>query len=171
MTFKTVANVRRTWAPIGKTPLFKHSYRRDRISVISSITVSPSGKRLGLYFRFHTINITGVEVIRFLRHLLRHLRGPVVLLWDGGTIHRRVIVQDFLRKHKRLHVHRFPSYAPELNPDEFVWTKAKHALSNGAPQDITRLGTRLRRSIHRIRGSQRLLWSCIHASDLPWPRA
>jgi transposase len=95
----------------------------------------------------------------------------VVLLWDGGTIHRRVIVKDFLRKHKRLHVHRFPSYAPELNPDEFVWTKAKHALSNGAPPDIATLGTRLRRSIHRIRGSQQLLWSCIHASTLPWPRA
>ena len=133
--------------------------------------MSPSGQRLGLYVRFHTINITGVEVIRFLRQLLRHLRGPVVLLWDGGTIHRRIIVHDFLRKHTRLHVHRFPSYAPELNPDEFVWTKAKHALSNGAPHDITQLGTRLRRSIHRIQGSQRLLWSCIHASDLPWPRA
>ena len=75
------------------------------MSVISSITVSPSGQHLGLYFRFHAINITGVEVIRFLRHLLRHLRGPVMLLWDGGTIHKRVIVQDFLRKHTRLHVH------------------------------------------------------------------
>ena len=91
-------------------------------------------------------------------------------LWDGGAIHKRVIVQDFLRKRTRLHVYRFPSYAPELNPDEFVWTKAKHAQSNGAPQDISQLGTQLRRSIHRIRGSQRLLWSCIHASDLPWPR-
>ncbi len=59
--------------------------------------MSPSGKRLGLYFRFHTINITGVEVIRFLRHLLRHLRGPVVLLWDGGTTHRRVIVERPVR--------------------------------------------------------------------------
>ena len=70
-------------------------------------------------------NSGGPLFIRFLRHLLRHLRGPVALLWDGGTIHRRVIVHDFLRKHKRLHVHRFPSYAPELNPDEFVWTKVK----------------------------------------------
>ena len=41
---------------------------------------------------------------------------------------------------------------------------------NFTPQDISELGTPLRRSIHRIRGSPRLLWSCIHASDLPWPR-
>ena len=111
-----------------------------------------------------------MEVIAFLRYLLRHLRGVVVLLWDSGAIHRHAIVRNFLRKHKRLHVHPFPFYAPELNPDEFVWTQAKRALSNGAPSDIATLETRLRRSIHRIRASQPLLWSCIHASDLPWPR-
>lgn len=133
------------------------------------MTVSPSRQRLGLYFRFHAANITGVEVIGFLRLLLRHLRGSVVLVWDGGTIHRRVMVKTFLLQRKRLHTHRFPSYAPELNPDEFVWTQAKRTLANGAPKDMTELGGRLRGAIHRIRNSQRLLWSCIHASELPWP--
>lgn len=166
--FLIIPNVRKTWAPIGNTPIVRYNYRRDRISAISAVTVSPSRKHLGLYFRLHTANITGVEVIGFLRHLLRHLRGPIVLLWDGGTIHRRVIVKEFLQKHKRLHTHRFPAYAPEVNPDEFVWTKAKNALANGLPQDITKLGRRLRRTLHRVRGSQRLLWSCIHASELPW---
>lgn len=153
---------------MGKTPIFRHSYKRDRISAISAITVSPKQRRLGLYFRFHAINITGVEIIRFLRHLLRQVPGPIVLLWDGNPIHRRVIVKEFLRCHRRLHVHWFPPYAPEINPDEFVWTKAKHALSNGAPKDITDLGSQLRSSVHRVQNSQRLLWSCIHASDLPW---
>jgi transposase len=110
-----------------------------------------------------------VEVIGFLRHLLRHLRGAVVLLWDGGTIHKRVIVKEFLCRHQRLHVFPFPAYAPEINPQEFVWTKAKHTLSNGAPKDITELGRRLRGSVHRVRDSQKLLRSCIHASELPWP--
>jgi putative transposase len=161
--------VRKTWAPVGRTPIFRHRYSRDRISAISAVTVSPSRKRLGLYFRFHTINITGVEVIAFLRHLLRHVRAPMVLLWDGGTIHRRTIVKEFLRHNRRLHVHRFPAYAPELNPDEFVWTQAKNSLANGAPKDVVELGRRLRHTMHRIRNSQRLLWSCIHASELPWP--
>lgn len=125
--------------------------------------------RLGLYFRFHGVNITGLEVVGFLRHLLRHLRGPVVLLWDGGTIHRRTLVKEFLRRYKRLHVHRFPPYAPELNPDEFIWTQTKNTLANGAPQDLAELGRRLRAAIHRVQHSQRLLRACIHASDLPWP--
>lgn len=109
-----------------------------------------------------------MEVIEFLRHLLRQIPGPLVLLWDGGTIHRRAIVKAFLRQHQRLHAHRFPPYAPELNPDEFVWTKAKNALANGAPKDMVELSCRLRRAMQRVQNSQPLLWSCIHASDLPW---
>lgn len=158
----------KTWAPRGHTPLLRHSYKRDRISTISSLTVSPTSRRLGLYVQFHTTNITGVEVVQFLRHLLRHLRGPVVLLWDGGSIHKRTIVRDFLHRRPRLHVYPFPAYAPELNPDEFVWTKAKRALSNSAPKDLRDLQHHLRRSTQRLQRSQRLLWSCVFASGLPW---
>ena len=53
------------------------------------MSVSPQRTRVGLYMHVHPDNITGTEVVLFLRHLLRHLRGPVVLLWDGGSIHRR----------------------------------------------------------------------------------
>src|SRR5579863_7592160 len=160
--FLPIPNVRRSWAPLGQTPIVRHRYKRDRISAICALTVSSNRKRLGLYINFHTINITGVEVIGFLRHLLRHLKGDVVLLWDGGFIHRRVIVKDFIEQHRRLHVFRFPAYAPEINPAEFVWSKAKCALSNSAPDDLRELGTLLRRSIGRIRGSKQLLHSC------PW---
>jgi len=153
---------------VGVTPILRHSYRRDRISTISSLTVSPTRRRLGLYVHFHPSNITGVEIIGFLRHLLRHLRGQVVLLWDGGPIHKRRLVRAFLRQQKRLHVYGFPAYAPELNPDEFVWTKAKHDLANGVPHNLDELKGHLRRSIRRIQRSQTLLWSCIFASDLPW---
>lgn len=119
---------------------------------------------------FHTTNLTGVEVVTFLRHLLRHLRGPVVLLWDRGPIHKRTLVRDFIQRQPRLHVYPFPAYAPELNPDELVWTQAKRDLSNSAPPDLRDLRRNLHGSIRRLQRSQRLLWSCIFASDLPWPR-
>lgn len=160
----------KTWAPRGHTPLLRHSYKRDRISTISSLTVSPAYRRLGLYVHFHPSNITGVEVVTFLRHLLRHVRGSVVLLWDGSPIHKRALVRVFLQRHPRLHVYPFPAYAPELNPDEFVWTKARRDLSNSAPTDLRDLTQRLHRSLRRLQRAQRLLRSCIFASDLPWPR-
>lgn len=154
---------------MGCTPQLRHSYRRDKISAISGVAVSPRRHRLGLYVQFHRQNITGTEVVGFLRHLLRHLRGPVVLLWDGGKIHRRTDVTAFIRHQPRLQVHAFPGYAPELNPDELVWTKAKQDLSNSTHHDVNQLRVHLRRSLRRLQQSQRLLWSCIRGCELPWP--
>jgi len=160
--------VGRTWAPVGQTPILRHSYRRDKVSVISALTVAPRRRRLGLYFDLHVHNITGTEVITFLRQLLRHLRGPIVLFWDGGKIHRRRDVHAFLQRHPRLAVHRFPGYAPELNPDEFVWAKAKQELTNSAHENLVPLSLHVVRSLQRIGRSQSLLRSCIDASALPW---
>ena len=160
--FLLIPTVRRTWAPRGKTPLLYHSYRRDRISTISAPTVSPRRGRLGLYVGFHRKNITDVEVAEFLRHLLRHLHKPIVLLWDGGSIHRRRLVKEYpAGSHSRLHVYRFPAYAPELNPDEYVWTQSKHSLANATPRDIDELGQDLRKALGRIGRSQQLLKACL----------
>jgi transposase len=167
--FLLIPNVRKTWAPVGRTPTVRHSYQRDKLSAISAVSVSPQRTRVGLYMHVHPDNITGSEVVLFLRHLLRHLRGPVVLLWDGGSIHKRQDVTAFLSHHPRLTAHRFPGYAPELNPDELVWTKMKNDLANGAPEDLRQLGAQVQRSFRRLHGSQKLLWSCIFGSDLPWP--
>jgi transposase len=166
--FLLIPTVRRTWAPKGQTPVLRHSYRRDRISTLSAITVSPRRYHLGLCVQFHRRNITGVEVVGFLRQLLRLLAGKVVLVWDNGPIHRRLLVREFLRRHHhRLHVYPFPAYAPELNPDEQVWTQAKAELANSTPHNIDQLDQQLRCSLHRIGASQALLWSCIMGSDLP----
>ena len=131
--FMLIPTVRRTWAPRGQTPVLRHHYRRDKISAISAVSVSPSRQRCGLYAHFHLDNITQVEVALFLRLLLRHLNGHIILLWDGGSIHQGPAVDAVLARHPRLHVERFPGYAPELNPDEFVWNNLKLQLANGAP--------------------------------------
>jgi transposase len=166
--FLLIPVVRKTWAPAGQTPILRHSYRHEKVSTIGSVTVSPGRQRLGLFVKFHAHNITGREVIGFLQHLLRHLRRHVVLVWDGGPIHKRADVKAFLEKTRRLHVYRFPGYAPELNPIEYVWTHGKRDLSNSTYEDTDCLGSHLRRSIGRVRSSQQLLQSCIEHSELPW---
>ena len=160
----------RTWAPKGSTPIVRYVYKQDRISAISALAVSPKRRRLALYLHLRTRNLTGLDVRAFLTHLLRHLRGPIVLLWDRGTIHRRREVTQWITAHPRLRVEPFPAYAPELNPAEYVWNQADRALANGAPMDLVQLHSRLQHSVRRIRRSQTLLWSCIYASDLPWTR-
>lgn len=167
--FLLVPTIRRTWAPRGRTPVLVTAGHWTKVSAISALTVSPKHRRLGLYCQFHPKkNIRAAQVIRFLRHLLRHLRGPIVLLWDRGQQHRAGAVARFLQTRPRLHTYFLPAYAPELNPDELVWNHMKRAMANSVPRDTADLRRRLHRPFARLRGSQRLLRSCIRASELPW---
>ena len=146
----------------------RHRYRHDRLSVCSGLAVSPKRRRVALYLRCRPRNFSGLDIRAFLQHLLRHLRGPVDLLWDRGSIHRRREVRVFLADHPRLDVNYFPAYAPELNPAEYVWAQADHELANGTPDDLRDLRHQLDGATRRLRRYPNLLWSCIYASDLPW---
>lgn len=163
-----IPNVYRTWALRGVTPILEHSYRRDRVSAISAITVSPRRRRVGLAFQLFPRNITGLEVVGFLRNFLRDYPGNIELLWDEGTIHKRVIVREFLQRRPRVHVHSFPTYAPELNPDEFIWNRSKKTLANFCPQTLDELGFKVRETLLKISRSEHALRSCVKQSELPW---
>src|SRR5881628_80496 len=109
--------------------------------------------RCGLYIHFYPgSNLTHIEVAVFLRALLRQLRGHVIVLWDGGSIHKGPDVRALLTRCPRLHVEPFPGYAPDLNPDEFVWTHFKATLGR-----ITK----------KAQKRPELLRSFITASELP----
>jgi transposase len=165
--FLLIPHVAKTWAPVGQTPVIHHRYRRDKISVISGVSVSPKRQRLGLFYQLYFQNIGQEEVCEFLRHLLRHLRGPVIALLDNSRTHHGGPLDDLLRQHPRLLIEHFPSYAPELNPDEGVWSQSKSDLANGRPDNIEELVQDLIRSIDRIRRSPAKLRGCILQSDLP----
>jgi transposase len=165
--FLLIPSVRRTWAPRGQTPLLRCWQRHDRISAISGLSVSPRRQRLGLSFQLHDDNLHAPDVCAFVRHLLRHLPGPVIVVWDNGKIHKGPVVRALCAAFPRLHLEALPAYAPELNPDEGVWTLAKGALANGRPDSRPTLRTDLVATLLRTRRSQQLLRGCFTQSDLP----
>ena len=102
----------------------------------------------------------------FLWYLLKHLRGHVIVVWDGTAIHNRKGLQAFCHPYPRLHLEKLPAYAPELNPIEAAWHATKHPLANGQPDNIPQLGRALLASLRNARASQRVLRGCIRQSDL-----
>ena len=76
--------LRRTWAPCGITPTFSVRTRsHEKVSGIGALVVSPRRRQITLALALYPrLNIRGPQVLRFLRHLARHVRGPVVLVWD-----------------------------------------------------------------------------------------
>jgi transposase len=137
--FMLTPTVRRTWAPRGQTPQVDAWDRRDRISAISSITVSPKNRTLNLYFDLlpDNTNVHGEDIVDYLQRLRSQLGGgPLTILWDGSRVHRCAAVRAFLAKHPDIYTVRLPAYAPELNPDELVWAWTKYSrLGNLAAQN------------------------------------
>jgi transposase len=166
--FMLTPTVRRTWAPVGCTPLIRHHFANERISVISGISVSPTRKRLGLFGMFFYDNIGRDEVAAFLRQVLRHLHGHVIALLDNSNTHRGGLLRDLCRRVPRLHLGYFPSYAPDLNPDEAVWGLLKGKLANGRPDDIRELEEDLQKEFRQLARSQSKLRGCIRQSELPF---
>ena len=160
---------RRTWGPEGQTPRIPYSYKHDRISALAVLTVSPIHRHIGLYARFQQDNFKATHVAPFLRQLLRHLPGPVILLWDRGQIHKGPAIRQVLSDNPRLHTEFFPKYAPELNPAEQVWNEFKGRTANSLPLDKQDIRNSLHANKRRVQRSQDKLRSLILASELPSP--
>jgi transposase len=140
------------------------------MNLIGAICVTPAQRKLKLHLHSHRQPISGEQVIVFLEYLLQAIPGPIVMVWDKHPIHRRRKVKDWIACHPRIHVYEFPTSAPELNPMEFVWTQISEYTASTAPHNGVELRTHVYAGIARTRRSQRRLWACIFASDLPWER-
>jgi hypothetical protein len=109
------------------------------------------------------------HVLAFLKALRRHLRGPVVLLWDRLTAHRGGRVQEYLAGWPSLHQEYLPAYAPELNPIEYLWSWLKRSdpLANSCPQTVEEITSTVCQGIESVPANQSLLHGCIRATKLP----
>jgi transposase len=168
--FMLTPSERRTWAPRGRTPILDAWDRRDRISAISSITVSPRNRRLNLYFDLlpDNTNVHAEDIVAYLRQLKARL-GPLTVIWDGSKLHDKSrLVRAFLAEHPEIKTERLPAYAPEMNPDELVWAWTKYGrLGNLAAANTDWLRAYIINEMAYVRKHPELLASFIEKTHLP----
>jgi transposase len=101
-------------------------------------------------------------VVDFLGHLLRHLPGKLLMVWDGLPQHRAGLVGEFIRAQRgRLAIEWLPGYAPELNPLEYtcVWRIADSGEISNSPHTGRRGGSATMMFANRISSSTScLIW-------------
>ena len=111
----------RTWALRGQTPEVATSGKRQSVSAIS--TVNALGE---FWFEIYTERLNATKFIDLLAHFMRRRKSPVLLVLDSHPAHIAKSVARYVQSLKgRLELHFLPGYAPELNPDEFVWNHLK----------------------------------------------
>jgi transposase len=107
------------------------------------------------------------QVIAFLRYLLRHLSGQIIVVWDHLGAHQGQPLRQWLCRCRRIHLEYLPGYAPELNPNEYGWAYLKtNPLANYCPPDIKQLYETVVAAAEGVANRQSLLRSFIHATGL-----
>ena len=122
------------------------------------------------YFRLHAGAIKSPQVVEFLRGLLQHVPGRLLILWDGAMIHRSGLVRDFVAvTGERLLVASLPAYAPELNPVEYLWAHLKEPeLGNLVVRHAWELSREATAALRRMRRRPKIIAACFAQAEL-WP--
>jgi transposase len=112
----------RTYGLKGETPVLKTSGQRQSINVISAVNA-----RGAFWAATYDGKLNAESFVLFVRNFMKGRSGKVFLVLDGHPAHKAKLVQSYVASlHGRLEFHPLPTYAPDLNPDEFVWSYMKN---------------------------------------------
>nr|WP_234436306.1 transposase [Streptomyces sp. NRRL S-813] len=95
------------------------------------------------------------------------LGTPVVWCWDNLNVHLVKELADYAEEHKdRLRIFQMPSYAPELNPAEGIWSLLKRHLADFAATDLAHLTRVVKRKLKKIQYRPHLTDGCLPPTGL-----
>jgi transposase len=119
--FRADAVQGKTWGVKGQTPVVQVPGQRQSISAASAVSAKGA-----FWFVTYKGAMTGELLVELLKNLMKNRKKPLHLILDGLPAHKTLVVRDYVASKKgKLALHFLPGYAPELNPDELVWSHAK----------------------------------------------
>jgi hypothetical protein len=158
---------RDTWAPIGEVPVRYAWDRHDRISAICALTLAPWADRFGLYYDLRAGNISTPDVMKMIKSVHQHIRRELIVVLDRWSVHRSAVKQLQYAGCTWLTASWLPAYAPEIDPVEFVWNRAKYIdLVNWIPENITDVRDHLIEVFEKYRKNPECLASFFHIAKL-----
>ncbi len=155
----------KTWGRRGVTPVVHRPGQRQSISAASAVSARGS-----FWFATYQGAMNAELLIVLFKRMLRGRRHPVHLVLDGLPAHKKATVRAFAASTKgRLTLHFLPGYAPELNPDELVWSHVKRTGVARRPlRHGERLGARIAEQLGAIKRSRTLVRSFFGAPDVAY---
>src|SRR5881296_2531268 len=155
----------RTYGLKGKTPVVTTSGQRQSINVISAVNA-----RGEFWAATYDSKLNAESFVLFLRNFMKGRKATVFLIVDGHPSHTAKLVQRYVESlGGRLELHRLPSYAPDLNPDEFVWSHMKkNGVSKKPLKQNEALRDRVEEDLLKIKADQGLVRSFFGAESVAY---
>ena len=153
----------RTYGLRGQTPEVPTSGQRQKVSAMSALSA-----RGAFWNTVYTGALNAGRFVEFLGDFRRGRREKIFLVIDGHPSHRARLVKDYVQSCRgKLELNFLPPYAPDLNPDEFVWQQAK---TNGVAKKPLRrnesLKARVIQDLATIKADKPLVRSFFQATSV-----
>ncbi|WP_405147681.1 transposase [Sphaerisporangium sp. NBC_01403] len=166
----------RTWGRRGQTPAVHiRAGGTGYVSIAGMLCYKP-GQRSRLIYRLHLYRRRKGESKSFAwtdyRDLLlqahQQLGAPIIVVWDNLNRHLVPQMRAFIDEHEQwLTVYQLPSYAPDLNPTEGIWSLLKRGpLANLAVAGLPQLVRIVKRSLKKIQYRPHLIDGCLIQTGL-----
>jgi transposase len=126
----------KTWARRGHPPVVERPGQRQSISAASAVTAKG-----GFWFATYPGGLNADRFIELLKKLMKRRRKPLHLVVDGLPAYKTASMRKYVASTQgKLSLHELPGYAPDLNPDELVWS---HVKRTGVARNPLRAGKKL----------------------------
>ena len=163
--FQSAPPLGRTYGLKGHTPVVVTSGQRQRVNVISAVNAQGA-----FWAASYTGKLNAETFVAFLGDFMKNQRGKVFLVVDGHPAHKANVVKAYWQGLQgRLELHFLPPYAPDLNPDEFVWSYMKsNGVSKKPLKQNESLQKRVEQDLTTIQKDRKLVRSFFGAASVAY---
>lgn len=157
----------RTYGLKGETPVVKTSGQRQSLNVISAVNA-----RGQFWAATYTGKLDAEAFVEFLKNFMQTREHKVFLVVDGHPAHTANRVKAYVQSlGGRLELHFLPPYAPDLNPDEFVWSYMKNnGVSKKPLKKNESLRERIEADLRKIHNNRKLVRSFFCAESVAYAK-
>lgn len=155
MILTTETTIQKVWLPEGEFPKITcMTGGRKRRNVYGFLNVK-TGEEYAFKTALQNMYVTR-DVLKKIREI--HPRQKIVLFWDNAGWHKGSVVQQYIKEDKNIEEIPFPRYAPEENPQEYVWKQGRSQVThNTFIEDIDQATNELVRYFRKTKFTYSLL--------------
>ena len=163
--FRADAVQGRTWGVRGQTPIVAVPGKRQSVSAASAVNAKGA-----FWFATYKGGMSADLFVAMLKQIMRRRRKPLFLVIDSLPAHKAKLVRDYVEATDgKLQLYFLPGYAPELNPDELVWSHMKRTGTAKRPLASNELlQERIEADLIGIQNNRALVRSFFKAPDVAY---
>lgn len=164
MGLRSTESQGRTYGLRGQRPWVETTGKNFGVNAVSAVSLTGD-----LRFMILEKNFNSEVFLTFLERLMSATPRKLYVVTDRHSAHQSKIVQAFLKTHQaKIELVLLPTYAPETNPDEWIWQAAKGEVRKEPLVDKPDLRKKVRNAMQALAHAKDRIRKIFEAPDLEY---